>query len=851
MRKITALLLSFILLISCSLTVFADDISETLSAVGLLPDFAGSDADPVTRSEFSFMVSALTGAKPEAKATRFKDVGADNIYSGAIEHLASLGVVSGTGDGQFNPKGVLNFSMASKMIVNSLGYGGFAESLGGYPKGYVDILSKLGLSKDIGLSYESILSVSDAKKLIHNVLTLEINALSYAENNGTIETVMLNEKNDSLLSKNFGVSVYEADVFKINDSGEYASVSITKNKYDSNPVKYDVGETVSLKVAEGIAIKSYLNVPVIIWVDSEGTIIKIAPGRDVEVRYVNIASVNGVTIDGASFAIGKIEEITLLDDETEYTVAENARMSYNGSLTQSMKPIVGKFARIVLKDEEIIFIESWDLVRGGIITDFNGANITYLKDGTKAVLRDVSEYDNVNVIIGKRAATLGEISPDTTFLYYAGEKSITIIASERKVIDKLYTASSSGVEIGEMFYKTKNPLFTEDLVTFTTDYTQLLSRNVAAYIGPDGYVWCVKSVSGESSVLEFYGIVSGIEMDNMDPEFGQMEVFKIQDQTVSKEIYDITDKTAFEDGLSLEVLNKNAKNTKGEGIYVFKVNGSKKITNVANVKPLYGFKTGVTSVSAFDQNNAFLTVDGKGLYFTGQPILGLYKDELGEFSAEFMNWSSIAGKSIAQGTMRFLSKDKNSTPSLIVLSGDLASMGSYNKYGVIADICETVSNSGETQKQVTVISMNGTNEYKMSLADAQDLKENMWITFKDNVAFNESDIIVSEKIDISGDISSWDILYGKDTDAGLHMGIAETADKNRIILKEVDNHEQDAEPIYDSAYYFHPSQNFFIVYNPDAPQTKFKAGTYADLDMDDTVIYNYRSDGIRGVIIVK
>jgi len=853
MKKITAFLLTFILLISAIGAVSADDITETLSAVGILPAFQGGENDPVTREELAFMTAKLVGAETEAKATRFADVSADNKYSGDIEYLASLGVVDGTGGGNFNPKDNANFGMAAKMLINILGYGSFADIYGGYPDGYMDVLSKLGLDKNVMLASDAVLTVAQAKVLFHNALTMEINGLTYAEMDGSLDAILTSEKSDSLLAKAFGVSVYNATVTDVTDDGTYLSVLISKNKYDSNPVKLTSGQSATFEVASGITADSFLNVPVTIWVDENETVIKISPQRNVDVRYVNIASVNGDTREGASYAIGNISEITFLDDEAEYEIAEGATMMYNGSYTLSNKKLVGAFAKVVLKDDEIIFIESWDLERGGLITEFNGSNITYLKDGSKKVLRDVAEYDKIVTIIGKRTASLGEISADTLFSYYESGNYIVIVASEKKVVDVFVNESDKYITVGEISYIKDDILYTEDAEIFTTDFAQFLNRNVAAYIGPDSKVWVVKAVSGESSVSEFYGIVSGIQLDSMDEDYAQIELYKLEDMTVTKEIYDITDKTVFNDLLTLDILRENAKNTKGEGIYVFNVNASGRITSVSLPQPIYGFATGKAAISSFGEN-AFVSVDGKGLYFTGQKLLGIYENETG-FVVEFLSWSDVQEKSVGAGTIRFFGKGKDSVPSLIVLSGDLKSIGSYDKYGIITEITDTVNNDGEVIKQVSVISMAGTKNYKMLPEDAKGINANMWITFKESGAFGDSEIIVKSATALGTNYETWSYLVGTDTETGLHKGTAETADKNRIILREVETVAVDSKgnaiEYRDSAYYFHPSQNFFVAYYPDAPVAKFKPATYSDIDDGDTVFWNYRGDGIRGVIVVK
>ncbi len=86
----------------------------------------------ITRGDFFLMTARLMGYRTES---------ADE----AVSYLASLGIISGYGNGEFKCDSPITYNEAFKMLVVALGYGQDAVTKGGWPVGYITIASNLKL----------------------------------------------------------------------------------------------------------------------------------------------------------------------------------------------------------------------------------------------------------------------------------------------------------------------------------------------------------------------------------------------------------------------------------------------------------------------------------------------------------------------------------------------------------------------------------------------------------------------------------------------------------------------------------------------------------------------------------
>ncbi len=115
------------------------------------------DDSTVTRRQMCMLVNNLFPAETKpvgvryAGGRRFSDVMGDSSitnFQSHIELLADRRIVGGDGNGLFAPDDPVTIGCAVKMILAAAGYGPYAESLGEWPKGYMDCAAALGLAVD-------------------------------------------------------------------------------------------------------------------------------------------------------------------------------------------------------------------------------------------------------------------------------------------------------------------------------------------------------------------------------------------------------------------------------------------------------------------------------------------------------------------------------------------------------------------------------------------------------------------------------------------------------------------------------------------------------------------------------
>lgn len=78
----------------------------------------------------------------------FLDVSAESYAQKEIEALYWLNILNGNGEGMFFPERAVTNAEVIKMIVCSLGYGAYAQSLGAWPQNYIECGKELGIFVD-------------------------------------------------------------------------------------------------------------------------------------------------------------------------------------------------------------------------------------------------------------------------------------------------------------------------------------------------------------------------------------------------------------------------------------------------------------------------------------------------------------------------------------------------------------------------------------------------------------------------------------------------------------------------------------------------------------------------------
>ncbi|PWV98629.1 S-layer family protein [Paenibacillus cellulosilyticus] len=141
---------------------FASNAITYLAARGIIGGVGGGQFAPganLTRGDFVLMLSRIAGVQPgEFTGSSFNDVKADAYYAQAVEWASSLGIVTGTGNGAFEPTAEVTREQLVTMLVRFLGLLGYelqpvdepisfadADSISGYAADSVAAAQQAGL----------------------------------------------------------------------------------------------------------------------------------------------------------------------------------------------------------------------------------------------------------------------------------------------------------------------------------------------------------------------------------------------------------------------------------------------------------------------------------------------------------------------------------------------------------------------------------------------------------------------------------------------------------------------------------------------------------------------------------
>ena len=107
--------------------------------------------NPISRAEFSTVMCRALELVDYAQTLKneqmFADVPTDHWACGYVNALAKKGIISGIGDGNFDPNNTVTHAQVSKIIASAIGYTQEeAEHYGGYPVGWQKIAEIIGFS---------------------------------------------------------------------------------------------------------------------------------------------------------------------------------------------------------------------------------------------------------------------------------------------------------------------------------------------------------------------------------------------------------------------------------------------------------------------------------------------------------------------------------------------------------------------------------------------------------------------------------------------------------------------------------------------------------------------------------
>ncbi|MBR5507024.1 MAG: S-layer homology domain-containing protein [Clostridia bacterium] len=208
-RIYTLIMLVVFCVSSMGMTSSASSFDNTYAYSESYASQLGIDADinedmtaSITRAELAAMiVRALNYTDTSVQCTAFSDC-KSHKFASEIQYAYDLLITSGTGEKTFSPNDPVSVDTAAKMTVSALGYAMKADSMGGFPSGYMAVANSVGIFD--GVNPSSPLTVGDAHKIITNMLIADVASFSGVKDGDVITETY---SGSNLLMQRFGLSM--------------------------------------------------------------------------------------------------------------------------------------------------------------------------------------------------------------------------------------------------------------------------------------------------------------------------------------------------------------------------------------------------------------------------------------------------------------------------------------------------------------------------------------------------------------------------------------------------------------------------------------------------------------------
>lgn len=826
MKKIITIISILTVILFSATAVMADASSDLLTALDVLPEINIESDEHVTRAEFAYTVAKIMGSGTlEPVNTAFSDVLEDNIYSGYINYLSCAGIISGTSETTFSPDDKVTQASAYTILVKCMGYDQFAIQAGGYPEGYETLAMQLGITKGM-IVKDGFLTAKGLAEFIGNVIEVEYAPSQFSEERTTI------------LSNKMEIDGYDAVITEVNNENKTVTAKIEKNLYNTNQNLLAQGNSVTYKYNGKVDINHFENAPVKLYTDSEENVVAMLLQRDVEVFYGTIYSVNGDSDTSNSYAPQYIQSICLEGDRKKYEMAQGSQIEYNEQQATSPIPLTGNFAKVIIKDSEILHISAWDLAEGGIITSVTDEEISYIKGSNAgARIKDFDKYPKKLIFVDGESTDAKLLKKDTYFDWFSiSEDVIVIVASEKVITDVLYSYSSEDVSIGDAYYDTHPQRFymaEENGVYRNTRILRSLSGStVTAHFDYAGRCVYIKLYAKDGPGRdEFLAVIDKFKIDeDNDTENAFIWVLEPSVELVS---YPLAKRVTYNDGLTLDTIKGKCQKIDGSGIYAITLNKKGQISAFSKPTDLPGFTSSGTITSVTNSDNVYVNVDGKTIFLKqAENMIAIYTEN-SEFKVKTIKPESLKATSISGGaTLKLYGEEDVLGIKLAVLCGAGLSTLKYSEYtyGVVSGKTVVLNEDDEIMYELDVV---GKSKTKIVVDETlgATIPNEAFVIYNESAAFTDNGLIMHTIVDMTGNQNEW-------TESG-------------VLIKDTIKQINDNMVMFGSgeAYFLNPTYSTFVEIDNsgiDEPE----AIKPADIDVGDTVYY-YATAEIRAMLVVR
>lgn len=691
---------------------------------------------PITRGEFTAMIIKAGNAKPTS-VSHFTDVSSEYDYSGYINTAYEMGVVSGYGNGTFNPNGTVSAGEAAKMSLVLLGYGSIIDSDAGMEK-YMSEALKIKLFNGVSDSGKKVLTKGDAAKIINNLLDTNRYVETLSDGNYSINTTV-----KTAIEYFFGVEKIYAETLEVYKKQGRVQI---KNLSTNTVENYALSGRISADSVFGTHyyyIDTRYNTVVYIDIDADGII------------YDYICGVNK-NFDGGYFDIKSVDKITLTNSG-EYRVSDDADIFVDDvQMLGGNIPMINCFAVAYTDGGVIEKLCIYNMTEGGLLyradNDILKYSDRYWDDN---VLSGFSDVDDLNVIIdGNPYRKMTDLKPDMVFDYYKSDERVLVVASSRMAEGILKSGSQNTISVGDeklSLSDSYGAMVYSKYYQRYFDYSKnsdSVGKYVYAFIDDNCEVRYIRARSETDDENEFVGLVAGSYESGFKRS---LSVWKVSNDAVPA-VVNVSEKLS-KSSVSFEHAASTAKAYDGSNFFRFKTDSDGNIICIENVD----YFGNVSSVSSYGFSESTTSIGN--IYCGDAVVFAVFDDPIyGDYTVKTLSLTSFSGCMTDNSSgMKIISDFNNTynpTPNYVMLSDGYSQVRhQVTQIDVIADLTYETDSSGNDIANVKIAS-GTTYRIMKDYADSKGLSQGMIIKYTTHHV-GKNPIHIVSAIDISGDTSGW------------------------------------------------------------------------------------------------
>lgn len=827
MKKIFMLGAVVLFVITASLTAFAKDDIKPLSDIGIFEKNVYEEKY-VTINELCKITSKLMSSSDLSSQNE------QDVYADYVNTFKTNGIIPMDKNGEIYATG----EDVCKLYVYALGYYDAAVSTG---KSFTSFASNMGILSSSGITYEGEVTYKMLTKMTYKTLTTPLASLKISAD-GTINTTQSGIK--TILSDVYKINVYEGVVNSINKKPYSASVEITRNVYKQNNVIISPGSTVNLKCENSVDLNSVENAPAVFWV-IDTNIVSAYLKENTKVEFGVILSVNDNRDINAKYIPANFSEIMLYDDKKEYKVTDNFKVKTDGNISDNTTPVsvIGKYARIVFTDDKISFIETWSFSDSGLITQVEKTTtetiIHYVdKTNSNARFKKLKDYEDIKVIINGKYSDISLLKSYSVFSWCVCNNTLVIAVNEQVISARLNSLSEDYIELGNSNYlRNKTIYFSKNSKKFSDSATGLISmisNDVSAYFDVTNKVVYITPVKNTTVALSsFIGLATGYRYEELEDK-RHIEILSLEG-TIERKAYIIRKKAVLSDGITFESIQNAITLDNGDAIYEFEINSQNEVVGIRNAHAFEGIGGHSFSLGNFNNNSSivsFTASDGSDMYVQDTPIVVVYKDFKGNYTAQLETWINMYDKN-ADGCKAYIyGYEDCSDPKLIVISGKTSNISTFSqRNGVITNKSVIIDENGEAKCKITVLTNQNEQDYYLPLEEGNLLPQRAYISFKSNFRYDHTRTIkIYSFVDLTSSFENWNMTQASFVDTTVKLTGQYT------FLTEANK-----------TCFLHPYYCFVAVYENDS----IRKGDMSDINPGDRIYYYYTEGSARMIFVCK